>query len=119
MENKLEKILREFNVHAYHCCIIHGCKYNDLYCPVLLKKIEQKYKCPECEFNSKYYEENFLPDEGKPVLAKIEKIDCNDKSSWYEVVYVLNNEWQSYMDSKTFQDGENVKRWKYVEECFK
>lgn len=42
---------KEYNlkVHAAHCCEKHGCKYGDKDCPVILKKINQKYPCEECD----------------------------------------------------------------------
>jgi len=35
-------------VHAAHCCIIHGCKYNNDDCPVTNGRVEQKYPCEGC-----------------------------------------------------------------------
>lgn len=52
----------------------------------------------------------------EPVLAEIEHINDLGKSKWYEVVYFDEN-WRSYADSKTFQDGEKVIKWKYVKDC--
>lgn len=56
------------------------------------------------------------PSELEPVLAEIEHINDLGKSKWYEVVYFDEN-WRSYADSKTFQDGEKVIKWKYVKDC--
>lgn len=41
----------EYNlgVHKSHCCLIHGCKYNDDDCPVVLCKVEQDFPCEDCE----------------------------------------------------------------------
>lgn len=36
-------------VHAAHCCKIHGCKYGNVGCPVVLGEIESIYKCEDCE----------------------------------------------------------------------
>lgn len=36
------------DVHKTHCCIIHGCKYLNDDCPVVLDKIEQQYICEDC-----------------------------------------------------------------------
>lgn len=52
----------------------------------------------------------------EPVLAEIEQINDLGKSKWYEVVY-FDEKWRSYADSKTFQDGEKVIRWKYAKDC--
>lgn len=53
---------------------------------------------------------------GSPILAKIEHINDLGKSSWYEVVY-YDDKWYSYAGSKTFEDGEQVVKWKYVKDC--
>ena len=57
----------------------------------------------------------------RPVLAKINGMNCLGKTSWHEVVYFdeeLTGQWQSYSDSKTFSDEEKVDKWVYVEDCF-
>lgn len=36
-------------VHAAHCCKIHGCKYGESDCPVVLEKVEAKYSCEWCQ----------------------------------------------------------------------
>jgi hypothetical protein len=36
-------------VHTEHCCIEHGCKYNDVDCPVWLGYKCQSYNCEDCE----------------------------------------------------------------------
>ena len=58
------------------------------------------------------------PKECRPVLAKIEQINDLGKSTWYEVVY-YDDKWYSYSGSKTFDDGEQVVKWKYCEDIFK
>ncbi|MGD9678132.1 MAG: hypothetical protein AB7V16_07180 [Vulcanibacillus sp.] len=35
-------------VHASHCCVLHGCKYGDSECPVVLKLVQQLYECETC-----------------------------------------------------------------------
>lgn len=45
--NNLDKDM-EPEVHANHCCVIHGCKYGDEDCPVVLGKVKQEYKCEFC-----------------------------------------------------------------------
>lgn len=35
-------------VHQSHCCVVHGCKYNDEDCPVVAGKIHQLYLCETC-----------------------------------------------------------------------
>ena len=56
------------------------------------------------------------PNELEPVLAQIEHINDLGKSSWYEVVYYYEK-WRSYTGSKTFEDGEQVVKWKYAKDC--
>lgn len=36
-------------VHVSHCCVKHGCKYGDAYCPVVAKTHKQKYSCEICD----------------------------------------------------------------------
>lgn len=38
----------EDKVHVRHCCIIHGCKYGELDCPVSIGRLKQKYPCEWC-----------------------------------------------------------------------
>lgn len=62
-------------------------------------------------------EEN--PKELEPVLAQIQHIGDLGLSKWYEVVYLdTEKQWCSFAESKTFQDGEQVVKWKYCEDCF-
>ena len=39
------------NVHTEHCCIYHGCKYNDDDCPVASGKQPQSYLCEDCTYD--------------------------------------------------------------------
>lgn len=36
------------NVHAAHCCAVHGCKYFEPDCPVVRGKVKSKYSCEDC-----------------------------------------------------------------------
>jgi len=36
------------NIHTEHCCVIHGCKYNNNDCPVDLGELKQSYPCESC-----------------------------------------------------------------------
>lgn len=38
-------------VHRTHCCIVHGCKYGDIDCPVESGKIDQDFPCEDCTRN--------------------------------------------------------------------
>lgn len=41
--------LKRFDsTHANNCCREHGCKYDDIYCPVVEEIISQKYPCEAC-----------------------------------------------------------------------
>jgi hypothetical protein len=51
-----------------------------------------------------------------PILAKIEHINDLGKEIWHEVVY-YDDKWCSYSESNTFEDGEQVIKWKYVKDC--
>lgn len=61
-------------------------------------------------------ESHETPEELRPVLALITHFGDFGRSEWYEVVY-FHKKWCSYSDSKTFDDGEQVIKWKYVDEC--
>ena len=37
-------------VHATHCCAIHGCKYCDDDCPVVLGQVKQEIDCEDCQY---------------------------------------------------------------------
>ena len=50
-----------------------------------------------------------------PVLALINHVGELGLSEWYEVVYHFDK-WHSYSGSKTFEDGEQVIRWKYCKD---
>lgn len=41
----------KWGVHEGHCCVIHGCKYGDEDCPVLLRKTKQDYTCESCGYD--------------------------------------------------------------------
>ena len=56
------------------------------------------------------------PNELEPVLALITHQGDLGLNEWYEVVYFFQN-WCSYAGSKTFEDGEQVVKWKYVKDC--
>lgn len=45
---KTEKTLN-IGTHTSHCCLEHGCKYNEENCPVELKTHEQEFPCEECQ----------------------------------------------------------------------
>ena len=57
------------------------------------------------------------PNQLEPVLALITHQGDLGKNEWYEVVYFFQK-WCSYSDNKTFNNGEQVVKWKYVKDCF-
>lgn len=62
----------KWGVHETHCCILHGCKYNDVDCPVELALIKQKYTCESCnDYN--YYDTITSKIDSK--ISNFEKID--------------------------------------------
>ena len=56
------------------------------------------------------------PNQLEPILALITHQGDLGKNEWYEVVYFFEK-WCSYAGSKTFNDGEQVVKWKYVKDC--
>ena len=46
--NRLDPSYKE-DAHSSHCCVIHGCKYGDKNCPVVIGKIKQEYMCEFCD----------------------------------------------------------------------
>ena len=42
----------QYGVHRTHCCIKHGCKYNDKDCPVVSGEIKQDYLCQDCRIDN-------------------------------------------------------------------
>ena len=53
-------------VHTEHCCILHGCKYGDEYCPVESGNKRQSFLCESCN----YMWEN-TPEENKELEEQI------------------------------------------------
>jgi hypothetical protein len=60
--------------------------------------------------------ESETPNELEPVIALITHQGDLGKNEWYEVVYFLKK-WCSYSGSKTFEDGEQVVKWRYTKDC--
>lgn len=40
----------KWGVHETHCCVLHGCKYGEEDCPVVLKQTKQRYTCESCGY---------------------------------------------------------------------
>lgn len=41
--------VNKIGVHRTHCCIMHGCKYGDEDCPVLIGVVLQDHLCEDCD----------------------------------------------------------------------
>jgi hypothetical protein len=39
----------EIRVHQSHCCALHGCKYGDKDCPVIIRLVIQTSTCDSCD----------------------------------------------------------------------
>lgn len=74
--------------------------------------------CPKCRsvMAERLKGNQNVPREAEPVLAQISQINSLGKSGWHEVVYHDGQNWKSYEASKTFNDGEIVMQWRYVNE---
>ena len=44
--------MKDKNAHTEHCCVKHGCKYNDENCPVISEVQTQSYYCEFCEYEN-------------------------------------------------------------------
>jgi hypothetical protein len=57
------------------------------------------------------------PKDLRPVLAEIHHVNSLGVSQWREVIYYDENMkcWRGYAGSKTFDDGETVEAWEYVD----
>jgi len=80
------------NVHTEHCCIHHGCKYNDDDCPVETGQLPQSYPCELCEtriFKVEQALEDFVRDfESDFVLDG--KIVDNPNDRWGRLEFLYN-----------------------------
>lgn len=47
--------ISRYGVHETHCCEIHGCKYGDEDCPVVLGIVKQKYECESCDLERSHW----------------------------------------------------------------
>jgi hypothetical protein len=78
------------------------------------------YKKQELEDRISFLEKPKLsvgnPNQLEPVLAEISHVNDLGVSTWYEVIYYFDK-WCSYSCSKTFENGEQVIKWKYCKDC--
>ena len=56
---------------------------------------------------------NKIPDENKPILAKIQEVNSLGISYWFEVIYFLDNVWHRWGSKEYFTNGEQVVDWEY------
>ncbi len=45
---KDKKVISDAN-HIKYCCAVHGCKYDNDFCPVVYGLADQQLSCSECE----------------------------------------------------------------------
>ena len=64
-------------VHRTHCCVLHGCKYSDGDCPVILGNIEQKYLCEDCRIHTNRLSDVFVIKQRDKFKAKIRELKIN------------------------------------------
>ncbi len=69
----------KYGVHQSHCCIKHGCKYGNDDCPVVNRKIKQKYTCEWCD------------DDGVKSVDELEIFYLDYKGMWTELKTKLQN----------------------------
>ena len=43
--------ISKYGVHRTHCCVLHGCKYGAVDCPVEKGEIKQDYTCESCDMD--------------------------------------------------------------------
>ena len=59
-----------------------------------------------------------IPERHTSILAEISHVNSLGTSKWYEVVY-FHKERCSFAGSRTFDNGEIVTRWIYIEDIWK
>ena len=82
----------ENKVHATHCCIIHGCKYNEDNCPVVIDAVEQVYLCPDC------YNDDIRSIEECRYLYKHKKRKCRECGTVYSIKPKHKSRWRKYLE---------------------
>ena len=64
------------DVHTEHCCIRHGCKYDDDDCSVFVHGAKQSYDCESCDFEK----QNDAMNSDLQIINKIKQY-CSKTSS--------------------------------------
>jgi hypothetical protein len=71
--------VNKIGVHVTHCCIVHGCKYGDKDCPVVIATHKQEYLCELCTdvyermYNMNDINKIFIKENRKIKIKKIQK----------------------------------------------
>ena len=63
----------DYKIHVGHCCVAHGCKYGDKNCPVVNKKLFQRYVCEQCA------EDGIFMEDLVPIFKKQSTEEGQDK----------------------------------------
>lgn len=72
------------DVHTEHCCLLHGCKYNDDNCTVVTMQAIQSYPCEDCDKYHKDIIKNMF--ENKISLSRYKNDLINDLNIFYNKV---------------------------------
>ena len=64
-------------VHTEHCCVYHGCKYGEDYCPVYVGYKEQSHPCEDCD-----WEVNTIPTVSEHILKERQNALNNLMEDW-------------------------------------
>jgi hypothetical protein len=75
------------DVHTRHCCVKHGCKYNDDDCTVYHGSLKQEYPCEYCGFEDEGYEDEGCYDNPdydmekllRDTVKSLKHIKCSDE----------------------------------------
>lgn len=77
-----------WGVHETHCCVLHGCKYQEEDCPVTNRLIPQQYICESCDWDGLKSVEHIQ--EYEEVLKKIRNAKANHETTIQVSVDFLN-----------------------------
>lgn len=72
----------EKNVHTEHCCLEHGCKYNDLNCPVATGKQKQSHPCEMCGLESEGYFDDMMVEGHRDLDDEVHRDPLDDEESY-------------------------------------
>ena len=66
----------KYGVHQTHCCVKHGCKYNDEDCPVVSGEIKQDYICESCDYDDIKTVDELFEDMKKETIKIVRCKNC-------------------------------------------